>query len=63
MLLDIDECSTGVHNCTQNQQCVNRPGDYECECVIGYESVNKICKGTKQLCLTKQANLNIASIL
>ena len=45
VLLDIDECSTGVHNCTQNQQCVNRPGDYECECVSGYELVNEICEG------------------
>ena len=42
---DIDECSTDVHNCTQNQQCVNRPGDYECECVSGYELVNGICEG------------------
>ena len=44
--IDINECSTGVHNCTQNQQCVNRPGDYECECVSGYELVNETCEGT-----------------
>ena len=43
-MLDIDECSTGVHNCTQNRQCVNTPGDYECECFSGYELVDGICE-------------------
>ena len=43
-MLDIDECSTGVHNCTQNQQCVNRPGNYVCECFCGYELVDGICE-------------------
>ena len=46
MLLDIDECSTGVHNCTQNHlQCVNRPGTFICECSSGYELLNGICEG------------------
>ena len=49
MLLDIDECSTGEHNCTQNQQCVNRPGDYQCECISGYELLNGNCEGNVQL--------------
>ena len=47
MLLDIDECSTGDHNCTQNQQCVNMPGTFICECVSGYELVNGICEGNQ----------------
>ena len=46
MLLDIDECSTGDHNCTQNQWCVNSPGTFICECVSGYELLNGTCKGT-----------------
>ena len=45
LLLDIDECTTGVHNCIQNQQCVNRPGNYVCECLIGYELLNGTCEG------------------
>ena len=49
MLLDIDECSTGVHNCAENQQCVNKPGDYQCECVSGYELLNGNCEGNLQL--------------
>ena len=49
MLLDIDECSTGEHNCAENQQCVNKPGDYQCECVSGYELLNGNCEGNLQL--------------
>ena len=45
MLLDIDECITGVHNCTLNQQCVNRLGDYDCKCVHGYELLDGVCEG------------------
>ena len=45
-LLDIDECTTGVHNCTLNQQCVNKPGGYDCECVHGYKLLNGICEGS-----------------
>ena len=44
-LIDIDECSTGVHNCTQNQQCVNRNGGYQCKCVSGYELLDGNCEG------------------
>ena len=42
LILDIDECSTGDYNCTQFQQCVNWPGDYQCVCVNGK---NGTCKG------------------
>ena len=46
--LDIDECSTGDHNCTQNHlQCVNMPGTFICECVSGYELVNENCQGNE----------------
>ena len=45
VVLDIDECSTGAHNCTQDQQCVNIPGTFICECVSGYELLNGNCKG------------------
>ena len=44
--IDIDECSTGVHNCTQNQQCVNSLGTFSCECNSGYELLNGTCEGT-----------------
>ena len=46
MLIDINECTTGTHNCTQNQRCVNTPGNFMCKCVSGYEFSNGVCKGT-----------------
>ena len=49
--VDIDECTTGDHNCTQNQDCVNLPGDYKCECISGYElligDTNETCEGSE----------------
>ena len=45
MLLNSDECSTGNHNCTQNQQCVNRNGTFISKFINGYELVNGICEG------------------
>ena len=51
LLLDIDECATGDHNCTQNHQCRNRPGTFICECHHGYELRNGICEG--KMCLIR----------
>ena len=49
LLIDIDECATGGHNCTQNQRCVNRPGSFICECVSGYRLLNGICEGSENI--------------
>lgn len=43
--LDIDECTTGVHNCKPNERCVNKPGWFSCECTDGYELMNDMCEG------------------
>ena len=32
---DFDECTTDP--CPENSNCVNDPGSYHCECIIGYE--------------------------
>ncbi|XP_060072748.1 fibrillin-2-like isoform X2 [Ylistrum balloti] len=34
--VDIDECSRNLHDCKQNQRCINRPGSYICDCPNGY---------------------------
>ena len=47
--VDIDECTTGVHNCAQDQCCVNTPGGYYCECFSGYEIIGGVCKGNSNL--------------
>ena len=48
VLLDIDECSTGDHNCTQNQQCVNKNGTFICECISGYRLSGGTCRGNER---------------
>ena len=50
LYIDIDECSTGVHNCTQNQQCIDKPGTFRCECIRGYRLLNGICEGNIKHC-------------
>ena len=46
MFIDINECTAETHNCTQNQRCVNMPGNFMCKCVSGYELSNGTCEGT-----------------
>ena len=45
MLVDIDECSQGVSECTQG--CINNIGSYMCDCQTGYylDSDNYTCLG------------------
>ena len=42
---DIDECLLGTHECTGMQICRNRPGNYICECPLGYIlNMNRDCE-------------------
>lgn len=41
MFLDIDECATYGHNCSQI--CVNMEGNYHCTCHIGFEDYGGHC--------------------
>ncbi|XP_029851567.2 fibulin-1 isoform X2 [Ixodes scapularis] len=34
--LDVDECALGTHDCKSDQNCHNTPGNYVCECPIGF---------------------------
>ena len=43
--LDIDECTTGDHNCKSNERCVNKPGGFICKCASGFKSVDNTCEG------------------
>ena len=43
--LDIDECTTGHHNCKVNEYCVNKPGSFICKCASGFKSVDSTCEG------------------
>lgn len=44
---DVNECTTGEHNCNLNADCINSIGNFSCRCRVGYngDGVN-CCKGT-----------------
>ncbi|KAK0041837.1 mucin-like protein isoform X1, partial [Biomphalaria pfeifferi] len=46
---DLDECLY-VKNCTQNSECTNTPGSYQCVCVDGYEkdTSGRLCTPSMQ---------------
>ena len=47
MYIDIDECNTTMHNCSEAdfEQCVNGEGSFTCECMSGFERLDGICEG------------------
>ena len=47
-VLDLDECSKGLHNCGNNARCENIVGSYLCQCNNGFI-------GNGQTCLGKQS--------
>ena len=49
ILADIDECSTGAHECSENAECLNSVSSYQCSCRAGYEGDGKCCQGTYKM--------------
>ena len=43
LLLDINECLSGEHNCNNNNYCVNTVGGFECVCENGYKGDGTTC--------------------
>lgn len=44
-ILDDNECDRN-DSCVANSVCNNTPGSYYCECITGFNKVNKTCIGT-----------------
>ena len=42
---DIDECTAGSHNCSQNAQCVDDAGSFICQCLTGFTGDGFTCAG------------------
>ena len=49
ILIDVDECRSGIHNCSTSEHtvCVDTYGSYVCECAQGYDNVSDLCEGTR----------------
>ena len=43
---DIDECSSGSHNCSNHATCINTAGHFNCSCKAGYTGDGHVCLGT-----------------
>ena len=43
VLIDIDECGTGMHSCHGNAQCTNSAGSYTCRCQSYYAGNGRSC--------------------
>ncbi|KAL4226953.1 Calcium ion binding [Mactra antiquata] len=42
--IDIDECTTGTHDCRGGAECINRQGSYVCSCPSGFRRVRGRCE-------------------
>ena len=51
VVLDIDECAKGTHNCSVNAVCKNIRGSYNCTCKDGYHGDGIHCTGINMLIL------------
>ena len=43
--VDIDECTSKIHNCDRNALCKNTEGSFTCTCKPGYKGDSKKCNG------------------
>ena len=52
LILDVDECITGEHNCDVNAVCVNTEGGFNCTCLKGFHRDVTMCSKLLILCIS-----------
>ena len=45
LIVDIDECGAGKHNCDANANCLDTKGSFACTCKPGYSGNGVNCTG------------------
>ena len=50
-LSEINECTSGTHNCHSNATCTNTDGSFTCACVTGYTGNGVTCAGREKICV------------
>ena len=43
--IDLNECTSGTHNCDSNAACTNTAGSFTCACNVGYTGPGTSCTG------------------
>lgn len=59
---DIDECSSGQHNCSPDAECINTNGNFICKCKTGFTGDGTSCE-LKVTCDTLKCDVNAECIL
>ncbi|KAH9487821.1 hypothetical protein Btru_068339, partial [Bulinus truncatus] len=54
---DMDECSSGQHNCIGAESCINAVGSFQCNCSAGYTGLGSACQDINE-CLQNPCKLN-----
>ncbi|CAB4034966.1 Retrovirus-related Pol poly from type-1 retrotransposable element R2 [Paramuricea clavata] len=58
---NIDECSTGIHNCHNNAQCTNTVGSFKCDCHSGYQGNGTGCEDIDE-CINDRDDCSLNAI-
>ena len=53
-VLDVDECATNRHNCSDRMDCIDTMGSYVCVCKEGYN----VSIGFEDECQGKQSSID-----